>query len=124
MPITLQINHPDRIVVGVATGTLVAADLERFAEELQKANAHRYRKIIDVAAARSGLTPMDIAAFTKLVLSAFRQTKRGPIALVTNEENSALARLFASLAEDERPAKAFRSIHEARRWLQENSRIE
>lgn len=121
MPISLQINHPDRMIVGVATGTVTPADLDDFAGAMRTANAFRYRKIIDVAAARSALTADDISAFIERIRPDLGELKHGPAALVINEANGALARLFTSLTDPTRPAKTFRSIHEARKWLQENS---
>jgi hypothetical protein len=121
MPITLQINHPDRMIVGVASGTITSVDLDDFAEAMRTANAFQYRKIIDVAAARSGLAADDISAFIERIRPVLGQLRHGPVALVINQANSELARLFASLTDATRPAKTFRSIHDARKWLQEKS---
>ncbi|MBL0900463.1 MAG: hypothetical protein IBJ17_17420 [Reyranella sp.] len=50
--------------------------------------------------------------------------QRGPLAIVADHERGELARLFTSMTSDERPVKVFRSIHAARKWLLENSRVE
>jgi hypothetical protein len=45
MPIKLQIQHPDRMVVGVLQGTVTTDDLDAFVAEIAGAQAFRYRKI-------------------------------------------------------------------------------
>ena len=123
MPIKLQISAPDRMVIGVATGDLTAQDLDHFLAEIAAASAFRYRKIIDVMSATPALTAEELMAFSKRVFAVLPRQGSGPLAIVTNEANSPLARLFAQLTEQDRPAGVFRSIREAREWLYANSRI-
>lgn len=82
MSITLRINHPDRMVVGIVRGTVVPRDLDGFALEIAAAGAMRYRKIIDVTGAASGLTAEDLSAFSARMHAAPLPPRRGPIALV------------------------------------------
>lgn len=112
------------MVVGVAVGTVTPKDIEDFVNELEKAKAHRYRKIVDVMSATSGLTGEDIAAYGESSGKASTERQTGPVAIVCSDEHGALARLFAQLTSGRRPAKVFRSIHDARKWLQENTRTE
>lgn len=123
MTIKLNINHPDRMVIGVATGALTAQDLDGFLAELAAASAFRYRKIIDVMSATPGLTAEELTAFSQRVSETLPQQGNGPTAIVTNESNSTLARLFTQLTAHDRPTGVFRSIREAREWLYANSRI-
>lgn len=121
MPIRCQISHPDRMVIGVAQGAITPADIDGFVAELAKAKAGHYRKIIDVMAATPNLTAQDIAAYSERSEKALADRKPGPIAIVTSQEHGPLALLFAQLTSGQRPAKVFRSIHDARKWLQENT---
>jgi hypothetical protein len=58
MPITLQISHPDRMLIGIVRGTVTPQDLDGFVAEIVAAKALRYRKIIDVMGAdRSRWSP-------------------------------------------------------------------
>jgi hypothetical protein len=123
MPIKLQIHHPDRMVVGVLQGAVTVDDLDAFAAEVATAQAFRYRKIIDVIGATSGLTADDLAAFSARMHAAPLPPERGPIALVSNKRTAPLADLFARLMGDNRQVKVFASIHAARQWLHVNSRI-
>jgi hypothetical protein len=122
MAIKLNISHPDRMVIGVATGALTVQDLDGFVAELATASAFRYRKIIDVMSATSGMTADELTSFSNRLQGVPKQGN-GPIAIVTNEANGPLARLFTKLTADDRPAGVFRNIREARDWLSANSRI-
>lgn len=123
MPITLQINHPDRMVVGLVRGQIVPRDLDEFASEISAAQATRYRKIIDVTGAFSGLTAEGLTEFSGRLHAAPLPPQRGPIAVVANQETVELAKLFARLMGDDRPVEVFGSIHAARQWLNANSRF-
>lgn len=120
MPVRFQISHPERTVVGVAQGIVTLKDVLAFARELETRQALGYRKIIDVMSGKAMISEIDLAAYGER-LHELPPEKRpyGPIALVTSEENSALAQLFAKLTGQERPAQVFRSIHAARKWLQQ-----
>jgi riboflavin biosynthesis pyrimidine reductase len=123
MPIKLQIHHPDRMVVGVLDGAVTVGDLVAFAGEIVAAQALRYRKIVDVIGAGSGLTADDLAAFSEHLHQASLPRERGPLALVADRQTAPLAELFARLMGDDRSVKVFASIHAARQWLHANSVI-
>ena len=122
MPITLQISHPDRMLIGIVRGAITPQDLDGFVTEIAAAKGLRYRKIIDVMGASSGLTAEGLAEFRERIRHmALPPKERGPIALVADKQLVGLARVFAQLMGDERPVEVFPSIHAARRWLDENS---
>lgn len=120
MPVRFQVSHPERTVIGVATGIVTLKDILAFAHELEVQQALGYRKIIDVMSGQAMISEIDLAAYSER-LRELPPDKRpyGPIALVTSQENNAISQLFAKLTGQERPAKVFRSIHEARKWLQQ-----
>ena len=122
MPIALQISHPDRMLIGIVHGMVTPQDLDGFVTEIAAAKALRYRKIIDVMGASSGLTAEGLTEFRERIRQmALPPKERGPIALVADKELAGLARVFAQLMGDERPVEVFPNIHAARRWLDENS---
>jgi hypothetical protein len=122
MPIKLQISHPDRIAIGILSGAVTEQEIETFTAEVIAAGAARYRKIIDVIGLAPGtLSAEDIATYSAFMHSGPLETRRGPIALVSNSETDPLAELYARLMGDDRPVKVFHSIHAARQWLQDNS---
>ena len=123
MPITLQVSHPDRMIIGILRGIVTGEDLDKFTAGIVAAGAGRYRKIVDVIGLAAGLSPEDLAAYSARMHAAPPTLERGPIALVANQETGALSQLFAQLMGDDRPVRVFRSIHDARQWLQANTQI-
>ncbi|MBM3649897.1 MAG: hypothetical protein FJX11_19125 [Alphaproteobacteria bacterium] len=125
MPIHLRISHHDRMVVCVAHGTIGLDDIQKALKEYWEADALAYRKIIDVASANSDAT------FDRLVelLSAARNVpnaaERGPVAFVVDAGRGETVRDLARLTEQgERPIGVFTNLHDARKWLDEVSRVQ
>ena len=121
MPIRLDVFAPERLVIGVAVDRITLADLVDFLRRIQEGQLHRFRKIIDIANAQPDITPEELTAFSEGLRAALRDTPRGALAIVANEKLDQLARLFSGVTGAERPANVFRSIHEARKWLNTNA---
>lgn len=51
-------------------------------------------------------------------------TVRGPLAFVVDAAGSPVAERFAELTTGERPVKVFRTLHAARKWLDESAAIQ
>jgi hypothetical protein len=119
MPIQTTIDHFNRLVVGVAQGTLVLPDLVAFGLEVLRAGVVPYGKIIDVAAATPGFSREELLAFAKVVRETQTDAPRGPLAFVVDPKRGDMARLFADVEIAGRPANLFRTIHAARRWMNE-----
>jgi len=117
MPIRLTVYRPDRLLVCVASGVIAVADLEDLLRQLDEGDLHRFRKIIDVSAARPGLSADELATFSIALLARLKDKPRGVMAIVADNKLDQLARLFAGLTGTDRPAQVFRSIHDARKWI-------
>jgi len=118
MPIRLIVSRPDRLVVGIASDTVTLADLVDFLHQLTEGELHRFRKIIDISAAKPALSTEELARFGQGLREVLKDTPRGAMAIVADSKLNEMARLFASITTDVgRPAEVFRSIHEARKWL-------
>lgn len=117
MPLRLTLYHPDRLVIGVASGKLTVDDMIDFAREVVASGTLHYRKIVDVVSATPGFTDHELVGFLELVRQARGDRPRGPLALVADSARGEIARAFAQFAGEDRPIQVFRSIHEARRWL-------
>jgi hypothetical protein len=119
MPIRLTIFHPDRMIVGVATGQVTLHDLVGLFREVAESNTLHYRKLIDVIAAEPALSREELAAFGERVRAARTDRPRGALAIVADSNRGEFARFFTDLrtGTDAPPTKVFRSIHDARRWL-------
>jgi hypothetical protein len=118
MPIRLTIYHPDRMIIGVASGEVTLVDLVGFFREVLESGTLHYRKLIDIAAATPALSKEELAAFTERVRVTRTERARGAMALVADSTRGEFARFFIGLREGQKPeTQIFRSIHDARRWL-------
>jgi hypothetical protein len=96
-------------------------DLADFQRQLTEGELHRFRKIIDISGARPDITPEELAQFGEGLRLSLKDTPRGAMAIVTGDQTGELARLFTGVTGDGRPVDVFRSIHEARKWLNTNA---
>lgn len=124
MPFKLDIFPPDRMVVAVARGDITLEDLALLVKELIDSGTLPYRKIIDITSATSAISREELEGIAERLRSAPVQRPRGPLAIVADGNRGELGRLFMSLTSEERPVQVFRSIHDARRWLLANSKVE
>lgn len=119
MSVRTTFYHPDRLVIGIFEGEIQLSDFVEFALEIQKNNLIHYRKIMNVIDAHPGFTEQELRALVQMIREAPTDKPRGAVAFVANPERGEFAHLFASLEVDGRPARVFRSIHDARKWLTE-----
>lgn len=123
MPIHMNVVPIERLVIIVGRGLLTAADIAANARELHDANVLPYAKILDFSSATSALTGEQIDEIAATVRGSADDPMRGPVAFVVNPDRPGFAEAFAAATQGERPIKLFRSLHEARRWLDESRRI-
>jgi len=124
MPFKFDIFAPDRIVVVVARGDITVMDLAALVKQFIDTKTLPYRKIIDITSATSSIGKEELSAIAERLRSTPVARPRGPLAIVADHRRGELARLFTSLTSAERPVEVFRSIHEARKWLLANSKVE
>lgn len=120
MPIRQTIYHPDRVIIGVATGEVTLVDIVGFARAIAEAGLTHYRKILDVVEAKPAFTAEELKAFAQYARDYPIPGKRGAIAFVIGPGRGAFAELFANIEIAGRPAQLFRSIHDARKWIAAN----
>ena len=120
MPVQLTIYHPDRLVIGRASGDLSFAEIVEFGREIQNAGLVHYRKILDVIDAKPTFTIEQFAMMIQIARAVQTDKKRGALAIVADPMRGQFARLFAEIDVDGRPAQVFRSLHDARKWIAEN----
>ena len=118
MPIHFTIDHKTRHVEAKFDGNLVLKDVEDFTDAVVGAGALSYRKLIDGRTATGTYTDADVMALGARMAAYATMGKRGALALVPAPDTSLeLADRLLNLGKDGRPAKAFLSIDEARKWL-------
>jgi hypothetical protein len=118
MPIHFTIDHKARHVEAKFDGHLVLKDVEDFCDAVVGADALPYRKLIDGRTATGTYNDDDVMALGARLAAYATLGKRGALALVTPPDTSLeLSDRLLNLGKDGRPAKAFLSIDDARKWL-------
>jgi hypothetical protein len=118
MPVQWTVSHSTRLVIAVARGELRLTDIESYLDGVVTADALAYRKIFDMTEATPGLSDDDMMALGARIRAYLLLGQLGPLAIVAKTEKSyGQARMFAALAEADRPLKIFRELHLARQWL-------
>ncbi len=118
MPVHMDISPLHRLVVIVARGHITAEEIAAIKRQIIEANVRTYGKIIDVSQSRAELTREQVRQVADLMRGAPDETSRGPVAFVIDPERIDFAHMFADVTQGERPVQLFRSLHEARAWLE------
>lgn len=122
MPIHVDFFHPSRLLIVVVRGTFTTDEVRSALQQVLASDILHYRKIIDIASPTSPLSRADVEAMAKLVLAQRTEKPRGPLAFVVSPGQAAEnAEVFVKLTEAERPVKVFHSLHEARKWLDQQT---
>jgi hypothetical protein len=118
MPITFTIDHKARFVDAKFDGVLVLKDVEEFCDAVVGQNALPYRKLIDGRTATGKYDDNDVMAMGARLSAYATMGPRGALAMVTADDATLeLADRLMNLGKGGRPAKAFRAIDAARKWL-------
>ncbi len=118
MPITFTIDHEARFVDAKFDGVLVLKDVEDFCDAIVGQDALPYRKLIDGRTAVGKYDDNDVMALGARLSAYATMGPRGALAMVPAEGASLeLTDRLINLGKDGRPAKAFHSVDEARKWL-------
>ncbi|WP_422002800.1 hypothetical protein [Reyranella sp.] len=124
MPVHVRISHTDRLAIAVGHGTITAEEFQKAVVEFSTSGALHYRKLVDVAAANTDADFSRIKALVTYMRSVPGSAERGPLAFVIDARRGDIVREVAAMNEaGERPVAVFTSLHEARRWLDEQSGI-
>ena len=118
MPVQWTVSQPTRLVIAVAKGVLRREDIETYLDGVAAANALAYRKIFDMTEATPNLSDDDMMALGARIRAYLALGQLGPLAIVaTTDQSYGHARMFAALAQADRPLEIFRELHLARQWL-------
>jgi hypothetical protein len=119
MPIRFTIDHAKRHVEAKAEGETGLQDFEDFLDAVVVQGAMPYRKLFDSRQAIGRLSDDDVMMLGAR-MSAYTNDlgPRGAIAfIVAGAAPSSFASRVVNLAGSGRPARVFRSVDEARKWL-------
>lgn len=118
MSVHMDISPLHRLVVIVARGHITAEEVAGVKRQIIEANVRTYGKIIDVSQSRTELTREQVQQVADLMRGAPDEASRGPLAFVIDPERIDFAHMFADITQGERPVQLFRSLHEARAWIE------
>lgn len=122
MPIHIDFFHPARLAVIVVRGTVTGEDITEAIRQMLTSGAMHYRKLIDISSPSSPMSDEDVERTAVFMRSQPNAASRGPVAFLVGPGRAAdNAVKFAALTEGERPVKVFHSLHEARKWLEQQS---
>jgi hypothetical protein len=119
MTVRMDISRIDRLVMVVMHGHVTYEEIEASTKEMLAANVAHFSKIIDVIGATSDLTEDQVERIAALLRGGAEESWRGPVAIVVSSSMSGVAHDFAEITEGERPLRLFRSLRDARRWLED-----
>jgi len=119
MSMQIEIYPPDRIVVGIGRGPLSLPEIGQFVAEMIHSNVVHYHKLVDVSGADlSALSQDDLRSIDVPLNELKLKRPRGALAIVADPRHDEQAHIFKMLTSGERPVEVFRSIHDARKWLE------
>jgi hypothetical protein len=118
MSLHMDISPLHRLVVLVARGHIAAEEIAATTRQLVEANVPAYAKIIDVSQGRSELTREQVQRVADLLRGQPDEASRGPVAFVIDPERIDFPHVFADVTQSERPIQLFKSLHEARAWIE------
>jgi len=123
MPLRWNILHAEKLVHIVAEGAVTREELEEHFDAIVVADAMPYAKLFDATNAQPVYDDNDVLMMGAR-LSAYTSTlDAGPLAVVAQNDAALLAfRRFVNISPSKRPAEAFRTEAEARRWLAKQAR--
>jgi hypothetical protein len=120
MPIHIDFFHPARLAVVVARGVVTGEDISEGIRQMLASGAMHYRKLVDISSPSSPMSEEDIERIAIFMRSQPNAASRGPVAFLIGPGRAAdQAVRFAKMTEGERPVKVFHSLHEARKWLEQ-----
>ncbi len=117
MPIYMEISRLHRTVTIVARGKIAAEEIYTMAQRLADAHVRPFAKILEVAGAKTEWTEGQIAKIAEL-LRRPSDEKRGPVAFIIDPDRIGFPHAFAKMTAGDGPISLFKSLHEARDWLQ------
>jgi hypothetical protein len=118
MPIRWEILQPEKLLLVTGEGTVTLKDVEVYLDEIVTAGAMPYAKLFDATRIDPKYDDHDVMMLGAR-MSAYRATlKGGPLAfVVTGGPTYEAIQRYINLAPAERAVAVFKTVPEARAWL-------
>jgi len=119
LPIFYQIDATRRIVEARGEGVILIQDIIDYFDAVVVQGGLPYPKLIDARGTDFNINDEEMMVLGARVSAYAQFGPRGPIAIVVDTQGGHdFSRRFANLGGARRPLKIFRSIDDARTWLQ------
>jgi hypothetical protein len=109
VPIYLEISRLNKTAIIVARGKITAGEIYSVARQLADAQARKFAKIIEVAAASTDLPQEQVARLAAL-LGGLTHEERGPVSFVVDPNRTNFPQAFAQQTEGQGPIHLFKSL--------------
>ena len=117
MPARWSFDHARRLVEIVLVDITGPEETERFFDEFEAAKAIPYRKLIDATTARPMIDDK-VMGIVSARIAKYREMNPGPVAVVVQGAYfDGLAKLFLLAVDLAGHTRVFRTVPEAREWL-------
>jgi hypothetical protein len=118
MPLRWEISYADKLVVVIGTGEVGLKDVEIYLDDIVTAGAMPYAKIFDATDLIPKHDDHDIMMLGARISAYSGTLKRGPLAFVsTNPATRETIERYLNLSKADRPVAIFKTIAEARAWI-------
>lgn len=119
MPITWTISHEDRLVTVKADGLVTLGDAEEYLDALVVNGAMPYRKLVDCTTMRAEASDDEMMQLGGRMRAYVATLEGGPLAFVVTEPEALdyVRRYINLVMGATRPVKIFKTVNEARDWL-------
>lgn len=118
MPIEWTILHAERRVLARTEGKVGLRDIEAYLDDVVVKGAAAYGKLFDAREGSVSGSDDDLMMLAARIRAYASTMPGGPLAIVaTNAEARAFADRYVNLAQADRPVAVFRTVDEARSWL-------
>ena len=118
MPVEFQIDHDKRFVTVRAHGVVVLQEILDYFDALVVQDAMAYPKLFDAREAEPRLSDDEVMVLGARVSAYAAHDPRGPIAAVTGAQANEVLQRFMNLGGAQRPMRLFRTVEDARAWLE------
>jgi hypothetical protein len=119
MPITWTISHAERLVTVKADGPVTLRNVEEYLDAIVVNDAMPYRKLVDCTAMQPIASDEEMMQLGGRMRAYVATLEGGPLAFVaTTPDVLDYVRRYINLVMGAtRPVKIFKTVDEARRWL-------
>ena len=118
MPITFTVDHAQRLVVAIATGTVTRETIVRYFDTQRMLEGLSYPRLVECRDIESQLTNDDWTAITGWLQQITAHVAVGPAAvIVDNEQTLELVERVSMLMRDICELRPFGDRHSAEEWL-------